>query len=574
MLKTIKTKLLVSVIGIILLSTGTNFFVLSDITKRNIQEITKKDLTDMAEIAGRILEEFDVDIADLEKAFNKDIHIDKTGFLFVVHPDGTLLVHPKAQGENWMNKSFIKKITDEKNGYYRYLSPKTNTWKVAAYRYCERHNVIIVATSFEDDALKTPVTQIRNMFLLMLVPIIFVLSVLVHLLVRRIIFSPVRKITGSLNNVFEGEILNLNQKIEVKKKDEIGEVAHFFNLSFDKIRSLVYLVKQQSLNLQSVGENLSSSMTETAAVINEISGNIQNIKNEAINQSASVTETSATMEEISKVIEKLNGLIEEQSAKVSESSSAIEQMMANIGNVTRTLIKNTKNIKNLTESSESGKTGLDRITQDILEVARESEGLLEISQMIEGLAGQTNLLSMNAAIEAAHAGESGKGFAVVADEIRKLAEDSGSQAKKVSTVLKHVKSAIEEISASAEDVLDKFETIQQEVRIVAEQESGIRNAMEEQSIGNQQVLEAVNLLNDITYKVQSGAQEMLSGSRQVKEEAVNMNASTQDITDGIGEIAARAEQITVTVNQVKELSTDNKRSIDALMDEVRKIKTD
>jgi methyl-accepting chemotaxis protein len=574
MLNTIKNKLLLSVIGIILLSTGTTYFVIAEITKQNIREITRKDLTDMAEISSRIIEEFDIDFVDLETAFNEDIQLDEIGFLFVVDPEGTLLVHPRAQGENWIDQPFIKKIVDEKTGYYRYLSPKTKTWKVAAYNYCDKHNVIIVASNFEDDALKTPMMQIRNMFLLMLIPIIIILVILIYLLISKMIFSPIIKIKTSLNNIYEGEVLNLNQKIEVKSKDEIGEIAKSFNLSFDKIRVLVSLVKSQSSALQNVGENLSSNMTETAAAINEISANIQSIKNQAVNQSESVTETSATMEQITKVIENLNRLIEDQSANVTESSSAIEQMTANIDSVTHTLVKNTENIKNLTDSSESGRGGLDKIAHDILEIAKESEGLLEISQVIEDIASQTNLLSMNAAIEAAHAGESGKGFAVVADEIRKLAETSGDQAKTVSTVLKRIKDSIEGITTSTKDVLDKFETIQTEVNTVAEQESGIRRAMEEQTTGNKQVLEAISLLNDITQKVQSNAQEMLTGSQQVKEEAVNMNTITQEITNGMGEMATGAEQITVAVNKVNELSNENKESIEAMMSEVKKFKVD
>jgi methyl-accepting chemotaxis protein len=190
---------------------------------------------------------------------------------------------------------------------------------------------------------------------------------LVAFLVSKGIVKPINEVSIALKSIAEGEG-DLTQKIEVKSKDEIGEMAKYFNLTFDKIRSLVILVKRQSTSLQNVGINLSSNMIETAAAINEISENIQSIKNQTMNQSASVTETSATMEQITKSIEKLNTLIEDQSANVTESSSAIEQMMANIDSVTQTLIKNSENINNLTNSSEAGRDGLDNIAHDILKV--------------------------------------------------------------------------------------------------------------------------------------------------------------------------------------------------------------
>ncbi len=246
--------------------------------------------------------------------------------------------------------------------------------------------------------------------------------------------------------------------------------------------------------------------------------------------------------------------------------------MANIGSVTQTLVKNTENIQRLAISSESGKSVLDNITVAIRDVAKESEGLMEISQIIQDIASQTNLLSMNAAIEAAHAGESGKGFAVVADEIRKLAESSSSQTKTIETVLKKIRDSMTGIIKYSEEVVSNFTAIESGVRTVAEQEEGIRRTMEEQSEGSKQVLEAITVLNDITQKVQEGSLEMLTGSNQVLEEARNMSAITQEITGGMNEMASGAAQVTVAVSKVNELSVENKSSIDALVDEVNKFK--
>ncbi len=414
----------------------------------------------------------------------------------------------------------------------------------------------------------------KLLILIVFIGIIIVSIAAISLVVlARSITRPIVRVVDMLKDVSEGEG-DLTQKIEILSGDEIGEMAKYFNITFDKIRILVSLVKHQSSALQNVGVTLSSNMTETAAAINQISANIQSIKNQTINQSASVTETSATMEQITRGIDKLNQLIENQSANVTESSAAIEEMMASINNVTQTLVKNGENLKKLTLSSESGRNDLNKIAEDIQLVAKDSEGLLEVSKVIQNIASQTDLLAMNAAIEAAHAGDSGKGFAVVADEVRKLAESSGVQAKTVSTVLNRIKTSIETITRSTEFVLERFNTIESEIKTVNEQETNIRSAMEEQASGSKQVLEAISQLNDITQKVKSGSGEMFTGSQQVLKETLNLNSITQEITNGMNEMATGTEQVIVAVNKVNELTEENKTSIDELMNEVKKFKVE
>jgi methyl-accepting chemotaxis protein len=416
------------------------------------------------------------------------------------------------------------------------------------------------------------VHSLTRIVILIAAGIALMVAVIIFLVAGNIT-KPIVNVALTLKDISEGEG-DLTKTINVTSKDEIGDLALHFNKTLEKIKNLVRTIKNQAVALFNVGNELAANMTETAAAINEITANIQSIKGRVINQSASVTETNATMEQITVNIDKLNDHVENQTSSVAKSSSAIEEMIANINSVTQTLGKNTQNVKELLESSDIGRSGLQEVATDIQEIARESEGLLEINAVMENIASQTNLLSMNAAIEAAHAGEAGKGFAVVADEIRKLAENSGEQSKTISIVLKKIKDAIDKITRSTEGVLSKFEAIDNGVKTVSEQTENIRKAMEEQSVGSRQILEVIGQLNEITQRVKGGSMEMLEGSKEVIQEGKNLEIVTQEITNGMSEMATGADQINVAVNQVNAISGKNKENIDILVKEVSRFKVE
>jgi methyl-accepting chemotaxis protein len=149
----------------------------------------------------------------------------------------------------------------------------------------------------------------------------------------------------------------------------------------------------------------------------------------------------------------------------------------------------------LSETNKAGRGGLREVAADIQEIARESEGLLKMNMVMKSIVSKTNLLSINAAIKAAHAGEAGKGLAVFAEEIRELAESSSEQSEIISDVLKKIIGSIGNIAKSTEGVLNKSETISS-VRTVARQEDNIRSAMEEQGQGSKQVIDSVVNVND------------------------------------------------------------------------------
>lgn len=400
-----------------------------------------------------------------------------------------------------------------------------------------------------------------------------VISVFISIMLGHSISKPLLGFIEILKNISEGDG-DLTVRIPSKANNELGAMAEYFNLTIEKIASSLKSVISESKVMNEVSSNLSTSMNTSSTALDDISTKISIIKNKVEDQSSSVEETDGTLKEIAKNIEVLNKAIIRQAEDVSQSSSAVEQMVQNIASVTSILAKNQANVQLLTESAETGRTTVTTTVEMANRIAADSEGLLQATKVIQNIADQTNLLAMNAAIEAAHAGEAGKGFAVVAGEIRKLAEDSNAQGKKIAEVLVNFQEVIKAMSADAKNLQSQFDTIFDHTQTVSTQESVIKNAMDEQKAGSDQVLEAMRSINSITGDVKNSSTVIEAGSKEILVGMQKLGEITLAINTEMNDINSSVENLNKTMQNVINVTEENSQSIQRVSDEISNFKVE
>ena len=511
----------------------------------------------------------DINLTDLT-SFIGSVKVGNTGYCMLVQDDGMILANAKHSEYNFKtlketNLAAFTEIGKTSNGSMlvtldgkmvkTYIFPLPDLgWKL----------VIFVE---QNEILSLFYALVRIMVLIGLV--MFVLYFTLAFMAARALKRYFARLETLLGKIAAGD---LTDRIMIKRNDEIGRLMTHLNMATEHSHTMLAALREEADKMTAIGSDLSSNMEETATAVKQISSNAATVKEKALMQAAGVTETAATGEQIQG---KLNLLVEgitKQSESITQSSALITSTAENMLRINKILSQNDELIKTVYGQMKAGTDGARAANEFVKKIAERSEALLEASQVIQNIASQTNLLAMNAAIEAAHAGESGKGFAVVADEIRKLAEESNMQGKQIGAVIKESTEIIAQVSEAGIQAEKTFTDVYGLISNISEKEDSIVNLMREQEENGAQVLSAIETINKVTRDVSSASVEMLEGGKQITAEMQKLAEITRETTDSMTEIASGAEQITDAVEEVVSLAEQNKTSIEHLAEEVNKFK--
>lgn len=431
--------------------------------------------------------------------------------------------------------------------------------------------ISIKMTELKDREIELQNSNKRNFLILSLVGLLG--SIIIGFLQIKSIIKDLNHIINKVNVVVEGEG-DLTSKIDINRKDEIGQLASGFNLFIEKVHKIVIGAKKQSSYLIQIKNSLSAVTEETAASLHEISANIKGVSDQIILLSNYITETVNTISDLNSKITVLEDFVKKESYAVTESTAATDQITASLENVEQ--ITKAKKIvsDNLIITSANGGDKLKSTTEYIENINQIIENIAETVGIINGIANSTNLLAMNAAIEAAHAGDSGKGFSVVADEIRKLAESSSENAKRISKVIKGVTENISRASSSGIEADTAFKEINREVEDVSLAFAEITSSTAELTTGSKEIQSAMGILSDISINVKDAANQMHIFIEKVNNSIAIVKRISQEVNGSIGEITEGTFQISNAMDEVNELTISMGNAAESLDHEIKNFITE
>lgn len=397
-----------------------------------------------------------------------------------------------------------------------------------------------------------------NMLVISVVALI--IAFFVGMFVVNVALKPLKKVGSAIKEIASGDA-DLTRRLPLGSKDEIGRLASGFNDFTDKLHSIVAELKDSKEDLHLYGEQLGKMVQDNADFLSQMVQSIQGVNNEISNQHAKVDDSVGAVDTISQAVQALRDLLQKQEAGVEQASTAVTQMIGNITAVSNSVEKMALEFDALQVDVDKGIAQQHEVNKQIQEIESQSKMLNEANKVISSIASETNLLAMNAAIEAAHAGDAGRGFAVVADEIRKLSETSAAESKKISAQLKGILGAISGV-VDASSLSDRsFTAVAEKIQGTGNLVREIKLAMEEQSAGSKQIGDALSYMNDATAQVRAASDGVDQSRQGIISNIDSLKSSSDVVKSQVESMSGNIKNMEESDNSLLNITTSINGSI-------------
>ncbi|OHD26574.1 MAG: hypothetical protein A2Y38_09110 [Spirochaetes bacterium GWB1_59_5] len=553
------------------------------VTEPTVYEIAGKPTMVVSFCAPIIVDGATIGVAGLDMSMESLTALVSTikplglGYAFMLSDKGTLVSHPLAE---LIGKPYADATDAESQE--RIVASYSQGWihseiKRARTNNALSHMVIVPLPILRTDrywalGVLTPIDGMLKSVATLILLVIVIASGVLALSLGALWFligksiRPLAHTATAFSELAQGDA-DLTKTIALKRNDEIGDLVAGFNSFVGKLRGIVSTLKDAQGTLGGIGEELATSSHESASATAEILANIDGVRRLAANQEMSTSVATNSVSSVVGGIADLDSLTETQAAGISEASASIEQMIGNIGSVSASIGHMTERFEELMKTAVAGREKQEAVVGKVGIISSQSELLLEANQVIASIASQTNLLAMNAAIEAAHAGDAGKGFSVVADEIRRLSETSAEQSKSIGAELSSIKETIAEVVVASAESEESFNLVSSSIDATDELVRQVDNAMAEQREGSRQILEALRDMNTAAEAVRYKAKAMTKDAESARDGMKMLLETTMTIRGSMDEMGAGAQQINKAAQAVSGLAESTRESI-RLMDEV------